>query len=122
MHGIKAGISHRSTRAVLMTHRFDGSPPRRIGATLTPVTTYQQGQFNGLGQTVTLSGNPVFGNSCVLATGASCQFWGGIIFAGTGATGVRYQSNDAAIVQTGGGGANFFPGNASGTISQGFYS
>ena len=31
MHGIKAGISHRSTRAVLMTRRFDGSPPRRIG-------------------------------------------------------------------------------------------
>jgi hypothetical protein len=38
MQGIKAGISHRFTRAVLMTCRFDGSPPRRIGATLTPVT------------------------------------------------------------------------------------
>jgi hypothetical protein len=38
MHGIKAGISHRSTRAVLMTCRFDGSTPRRIGGGLEPVT------------------------------------------------------------------------------------
>jgi hypothetical protein len=39
MHGIKAGIIHRSTRAVLMSHSFDGSTPRRIGAELAPVTS-----------------------------------------------------------------------------------
>jgi hypothetical protein len=38
MHGIKAGIIHRSTHAVLMARSFDGSPPRRIGGGLAPVT------------------------------------------------------------------------------------
>jgi hypothetical protein len=42
MHGIKAGISHRFTRAVLMTRRFDGSPPRRIGAAVAPVAISQR--------------------------------------------------------------------------------
>jgi DDE superfamily endonuclease len=37
-HGIKARIGHCSTRAVLMLHTFDGSPPRRIGGRLAPVT------------------------------------------------------------------------------------
>ena len=34
MDGIKAGITHRTTRDVLMTRRFDKSPPLRVGGGL----------------------------------------------------------------------------------------
>lgn len=100
---------------------YDG-PITWAGNTSIASQTYQQGQFNGLSATVTTSGTPVWGTAGVLATGCANQYWGGVTFAGSGATGVRYQSNDGAAVQTNGGGANFLPGSSPGTTSQGFYS
>jgi hypothetical protein len=38
MPGIKVGIIHRSTCAVLMMRMLDGLTPRRMGAELAPVT------------------------------------------------------------------------------------
>jgi hypothetical protein len=42
-YGTKAGIIHGPTRAVVMTRSFDGSPPRRIGGGLAPVTNIDAG-------------------------------------------------------------------------------
>lgn len=84
--------------------------------------TYQQGAFNGLAQVVTLSGTPAWGTECVLGTGNTNQFWGGVTFAGTGATGKRYEADDGSSIQTQGGGANFFPGSVAGASPTGFYS
>jgi len=68
--------------------------------------------------TVTLSGAPAFSvfayaeNLCVVrGTGIT---WSG------SATGVRYSAATGGVIDTGGGGANFFPGNSAGSVPNSF--
>lgn len=71
----------------------------------------------GNAPTFTFSGSPAF-------TAVAGAFDLGVIFAQTGVfsgtvTGQRYFSINNSLIQTGGGGANFFPGSTAGTTSNG---
>jgi hypothetical protein len=68
--------------------------------------------------TATLTGSPAFSTAFAEAYASGLVEAVGITFSGT-ATGKRYQATANAVVQSGGGGANYFPGNAAGTLASG---
>ncbi len=71
------------------------------------------------GKTVTLSGSLSFATSFARAQNrAFIRCNGGMNFIGS-ATGKRYSSEEMADINTGGGGANFFPGDSAGSVSLG---
>ncbi|MBJ9695452.1 beta strand repeat-containing protein [Burkholderia cenocepacia] len=70
------------------------------------------------GITVTLSGTPAFSTAFAQANGLSQISAGGISFNGS-ATGSRYISQSNSLVNSNGGGANYFPGNAAGVTNTG---
>ena len=73
------------------------------------------------GSTITLTGTPAFSNAFVLSETAGRFDAVGVGFSG-GATGLRYYAGPGGFITTGGGGANFFPGNAPGvTHALGYY-
>ena len=69
-------------------------------------------------QTVTVTGTPAFSTFF-----ASCQRLGLLLVNGNtysgSATGARYAANLNSVIDTSGGGANYFPGNAAGSVSTG---
>jgi hypothetical protein len=69
---------------------------------------------SGGGITIALSGSPAFTGGFVTASIGGAVIYAGATFSG-GATGPRYSVSSGGIIQTSGGGANFFPGNAVGT-------
>jgi hypothetical protein len=71
------------------------------------------------GLTLTLSGTPAFSNGFINASKCATTNTAGITFAGTGATGARYAVSTNAVVDTGGGGANYFPGSVAGSTATG---
>lgn len=72
------------------------------------------------GVTVTLTGTPAFSVAfCYLEALSYCRAFAA--FSGS-ATGVRYSVNEGSLIQTGGGGAAYLPGNAAGSVAtQGQY-
>lgn len=68
--------------------------------------------------TITLTGTPSFSNQFAFSqkTGVLTAF--NAAFSGA-ATGVRYTTTLNGVIDTGGGGANFFPGNAAGSTATG---
>jgi len=76
------------------------------------------GQVAVVGRAVTLSGTPVFPTAFVYASRLGKIEANGITFSGS-ATGPRYLSDNNSIVFTNGGGANYFPGNAAGSVTSG---
>ena len=76
------------------------------------------------GATVTLTGTPAFGVAFVYLSRAGLLSAEVMTFVGS-ATGARYSVDSGSIIYTGGGGATYFPGNASGaggtTSGGGFY-
>lgn len=75
------------------------------------------GVVEGGGITITITGTPAFANSFAFAKSGVISH-SGVTFAG-GATGVRYSSVNNGIIDTGGSGATYFPGNAAGTTGSG---
>lgn len=77
------------------------------------------GAINIQGCTVNISGTRTFGVFCQIPNGncyaIGAVFLGGIVHA------QRYLVSFGSLVNTGGGGANFFPGNASGSAPTGYY-
>lgn len=71
-------------------------------------------QFNGSTITVTLTGTPNFTQSFTWGFSSSVQNWFNWTFSGS-ATGTRYLVESNAVVNTFGGGASYFPGNAAGS-------
>lgn len=71
------------------------------------------------GITVTTSNTPAFVTGFALSDQISWIEAISITFAGTGATGSRYLVDLNSVIQTGGGGANYFPGNAPGSSATG---
>ncbi|GAA4108875.1 hypothetical protein ACFFTN_01465 [Aminobacter aganoensis] len=70
------------------------------------------------GQTITITGTPAWGVSFIDASNGS----GATVFSATfsgAATGKRYNAALNAVVNTFGGGANYFPGNVAGTTATG---
>lgn len=70
------------------------------------------------GVVVTLTGAPAFATAFVGATVGTVQIAGGTSFVGS-ATGARYSSTLNGVINTAGGGANFFPGNSAGATATG---
>jgi hypothetical protein len=92
------------------------------GGTIYHLFTGNQGKilFGGA-ITVTLTGTPAFSGSFLYGADlgyASIQVAAPTVFTGA-ATGKRYDITNCTIINTGGGGATFFPGNIAGTATNG---
>lgn len=87
------------------------------GGALVHINSTNGGYVYGSGSTVTLSGTPGF------VIFASCDLAGRIENSGSSwtgaATGTRYSATLNSVIQTGGGGATYFPGNVGGTTATG---
>lgn len=70
------------------------------------------------GSTVTITGTPAWSTAFVQVGGGGSVRGGSMVFVGS-ATGKRYDAYLNGVVNTGGGGANYFPGNVAGTTSTG---
>lgn len=83
---------------------------------------HMQGQMNGKFEyaslTITLSGTPAFSGAFVYLDLACVMSAYAITFSG-GATGARYAASMNSVIQTYGGGANYFPGNSAGSTATG---
>jgi hypothetical protein len=68
---------------------------------------------------ISISGTPAFSNGYAFAAGGGAELdaWG-CTFTGA-ATGTRYNGQRYATINTNGAGANYFPGNAAGTLTTG---
>lgn len=73
----------------------------------------------GAASTITLVGTPAFSTAFAYADRTATLNLDSLTFAGTGATGSRYSVNLNAVIYTGGGGANYFPGNSAGSFGTG---
>lgn len=74
------------------------------------------------GRTVTTSGTPAFAGAFAFTQEGSSIFCAGGIFAGSGATGKRFNCDTGAGIQTNGAGSSFLPGSVAGTVaSPGWY-
>ena len=76
------------------------------------------GKITGSGQTATHSGTPAFSLSYAYVTRLGAYIADGMTFSGS-ATGKRYTVEVNAVIFTGGGGANYLPGNAAGSAATG---
>jgi len=65
--------------------------------------------------TWTLTGTPAFSNFCVCSNNSTINSTSNTVASGT-ATGTRYLGLNGAVIITNGGGANYFPGNAAGSV------
>ncbi len=70
--------------------------------------------INTAGRTVTLTGTPAFGSAFIQVANLAFALANSITFTG-GATGPRFITSVNGVIQTNGGGASYFPGNAAGT-------
>lgn len=71
--------------------------------------------FSMIGITVTITNTPAWSSQFALVSAAYARF-DGCTFSGS-ATGVRYIANQAGLIFTNGGGANFLPGNSAGSVA-----
>ncbi len=71
-------------------------------------------------KTITLTGTPAFSSAFCAASNGGGILASVLTFSGS-ATGPRYLSATSGHINTGGGGANYFPGNAAGTATTGSY-
>ena len=77
------------------------------------------GAINVQSCTVNIVGTRTFGQFCQIPNG---NWYGlGCVFLGGTVHGQRYLVSYGGLINTGGGGANFFPGNSPGASNQGFY-
>lgn len=88
------------------------------GGGTTHMNSSQGGQIVVFGNTVTLTGTPAFSVQFARGTGTAFIAALSVTYSG-GATGTRYYVDTNAVVTTGGGGANYFPGNAAGSTATG---
>ena len=68
--------------------------------------------------TCTVTGTPAFGQAFAIARQVSVGAFAGVTYSGA-ATGTRYDVNKNAVLDTNGGGATFFPGDAAGSAATG---
>lgn len=138
--GFGAGLKAVSAAAVLFDRLDFGASDRQIQASLggnitsLPGATYTISAggvnhfFSSSGgtlaieaTTITLTGTPAFSGAFANCSNLGMGFLDGDVFIGP-ATGPRYLAAAGGVIATGGGGANYFPGNAAGTAVTGQYS
>jgi hypothetical protein len=76
------------------------------------------GVIQFFGGTITVTGTPAFSWNFAFATRLGMITCGGVSFSGA-ATGKRYTVSQNSVIDTSGGGANFFPGDVAGTTAAG---
>lgn len=89
------------------------------GSAVTHYVVEQGAQVLAASITITLSGTPAYSLAFCFCRHPSFGFWVGVTFAGTGATGQRYNVSLNGVLDTSGGGATFFPGNVAGASATG---
>jgi hypothetical protein len=88
------------------------------GGSTNHMSSFDGGQIRCQSVTVTVSGTPAF-SDCFTSVGrVGTILANGITFSGS-ATGKRYDTSTNGVLYTGGGGANYFPGNSAGTTATG---
>jgi hypothetical protein len=103
----QGGVLNNST-AIGSSYTVSGSATYHVFA--------QRGSI-GLYKNTTLSGTPAF-TKFVYSTVLSAILSAGVVYTGS-ATGTRYTADFNSIIQTYGGGASYFPGNAAGGTATG---
>lgn len=76
--------------------------------------------LNISGRTITLTGTPAFSGAFAIVDSPAFILAAGNTFSGA-ATGKRFDATLNGVINTSGGGANYFPGNAAGTNPTGLY-
>lgn len=76
------------------------------------------GHYDITNLTITLTGTPAFSDAFIAASVLASVRALSDTFSGS-ATGVRYKVDTNGVIDTGGGGANYFPGDSAGTTSTG---
>ena len=86
-----------------------------VGAAQVHVLADAGGSISATGLTINITGTPAYSVSYANAgaVGSSILYYSNT-FTGTGATGTRFIVQQGALVNSNGGGANYFPGNAAG--------
>jgi hypothetical protein len=108
---------HIKSAASGATVKCIGSYAISAGAAAHSATTLASAQIVS-GVTVTLSGTPAFSALFAQASTGGQTDWSAVTFSGS-ATGTRYSALLNGVLYTGGGGANYFPGNATGSTGSG---
>lgn len=98
--------------SVLGAYRISGGASAHIATDSSGATVRMEGRA------VTLVGTPAFSTAFVYAVRGSAVIAGGATFSAS-ATGARYSAQSNAVVDTGGGGATFFPGSVAGNTATG---
>lgn len=81
----------------------------------------EAGAWIGLGVPIAMAGAPNFSNAFAQADlGGQIDATGAVILPGS-ASGRRFNAISNGVINTGGGGANFFPGNSAGYVGSGGY-
>jgi hypothetical protein len=75
---------------------------------------YAGGYIQCVSRTITVSGTPAFSSAFAVCQTGGLVLASGNTYSGS-ATGTRFAVSDLGVIDTGGGGANYFPGNAAGT-------
>lgn len=88
------------------------------GSAIAHILVSSGGQFNAGGITCTITNTPAFSNGFATASNLGVIVVVSLTFSGS-ATGKRYDATTNGVIQTYGGGASYFPGNASGTTATG---
>jgi len=88
------------------------------GGAVNHIVARYGGFFRMTSRTLTVTGTPAFSSVFALATSGGVILSNGSTITGS-ATGKRYQADVNAVINTGGGGANYFPGSVAGTVATG---
>lgn len=88
------------------------------GAAVNHIVSGINASINTNSITVTITGTPAFSGSYVDAYDNGTIYALGMTFTGS-ATGVRYAATGNGVIDTGGGGASYFPGSSGGSVSSG---
>lgn len=96
---------------------FGGVPYTIAGNAANHAAVGTSGFIDLDGATVTLTGTPAYSGSFASASAGNLNF-GGASFSGS-ATGVRYLASANGAILTNGGGATYFPGSSSGSVTSG---
>ncbi|HTB47022.1 MAG TPA: hypothetical protein VK741_25620 [Acetobacteraceae bacterium] len=115
--GACSGAHILSTVASLI--QSTGNPYTISGGAPIHVQCYDGGYATCAGSAVTLIGTPAFSSSFVNAGACGVMYMPGMTFGGSGATGPVYVVTLNGVINTNGGGASYFPGNAAGSASAG---
>jgi cytoskeletal protein CcmA (bactofilin family) len=112
-----ACVSHHIT-AVRNSTVFVNGNYTITGGAATHYTTQENSEISCNSKTITVTGTPAFSTAFARTILVSVIRAQSSTYSGA-ATGTRYSSTENSVIQTNGGGANYFPGNVAGSTTTG---